>query len=67
MNTQVIAVEKLQDFLNKIKVNNRIINIIPHTYAKDRNEILAGAGLSEGEKGTKVFKLQSVLVIYQEV
>ncbi len=54
MKTQVVELTKLEDFLKKINNNNRIINIIPHTYAK-----------SLVRKITDVYKLESVFVIYQ--
>ena len=54
MKTQVVKVVTLQDFLNRIKDNNRVINIIPHTYVLNKIRQITDAQI-----------LENVLVIYQ--
>lgn len=51
MKTQVIALDKLNNFLDVIK-RHRIINIVAHRYEKDSHGHL---------------ELKSILIIYMEI
>jgi len=59
MKTQVVTVQKLQEFLTKIRKNNKLINIIPNEYV-----YMEGTLTDEGEVTSQT--LISVLVIYHE-
>lgn len=55
IKTQVITLDKLDNFLDTIK-RHRVVNIIPHTYA-----------IVETKTETKAQVLKSVLIFYQEI